>query len=80
MNNDLELLTAPEAAKQLRISRSLAYELVARGRIPAIRLGRAIRIPRGSLETSPNRSAEIEASAALRGIGAAGVSTRDVPS
>lgn len=48
---DLDLLTVPEAAKLLRISRNLAYELVARHEIPAIRLGRVIRVPRHGLET-----------------------------
>src|SRR5215216_4572449 len=44
--NELDLLTLPEAAKLLRISRNLAYELVARHEIPAIRLGRVIRVPK----------------------------------
>ena len=50
MNDDVRLLTVPEAAKLLRISRNLAYELIAKGEIPAIRLGRVIRVPRGTLE------------------------------
>lgn len=50
VNDDTRLMTVPEAAKLLRISRNLAYELVARGEIPAIRLGRVIRVPRGTLE------------------------------
>ena len=44
------LLTVREAAALLRISRNLAYELVARGEMPAIRLGRVIRVPRAALE------------------------------
>ena len=44
------LLTVQEAATLLRISRNLAYELVARGEMPAIRLGRVIRVPRAALE------------------------------
>lgn len=47
---DLDLLTVPEAAKLLRISRNLAYELVARQQLPAVRFGRVIRIPRYSLD------------------------------
>ena len=50
VSDDTRLMTVPEAAKLLRISRNLAYELVARGEIPAIRLGRVIRVPRGTLE------------------------------
>ena len=44
------LLTVREAAKLLRISPNLAYELVAQGRLPHIRLGRRILIPRHGLE------------------------------
>ncbi|MDA1195932.1 MAG: helix-turn-helix domain-containing protein [Planctomycetota bacterium] len=47
---DLDLLTVPEAARLLRIGRNLAYELIARGEIPSVRLGRVIRVPRVSLE------------------------------
>lgn len=47
---DYDLLTVPEAAKLLRISRNLTYELVARHELPAIRLGRVIRIPRPALD------------------------------
>ena len=35
----------PEAARLLGISRSLAYELVARGELPCVRLGRRVVIP-----------------------------------
>lgn len=48
---DAGLLTVPEAARILRISRNLAYELVARNELPSIRLGRVIRIPRAALDT-----------------------------
>lgn len=51
------LLTVPEAAKLLRISRGLAYELVARGRLPHIRLGRRILIPWHGLEEWITREA-----------------------
>jgi len=44
------LLKVPEAARLLRISRNLAYELVARGELPSVRLGRVIRVPRRGLE------------------------------
>jgi excisionase family DNA binding protein len=40
------VLTVEELAQELRISRSLAYRLVASGDIPAVRLGTAWRVPR----------------------------------
>ena len=57
MNDDQLLLTVPEVAKVLRIGRNLAYELVARGEIPSVRLGRVIRVPRSSLERWLEREA-----------------------
>ena len=38
-------LTVEEAAAVLGISRALAYELVRRGEIPSVRLGRRIVVP-----------------------------------
>ncbi len=45
-----QILTVPEAAAYLRISRDHAPELIARGELPHIRLGRVIRVPRLGLE------------------------------
>lgn len=56
--DDLGLLTVPEAARLLRVSRNLAYELVAQRQIPALRLGRAIRVPRHALLEWIARSAD----------------------
>lgn len=39
-----------EAGALLGISRDLAYDLVARGDLPAVRLGRRLVVPRRSLE------------------------------
>jgi excisionase family DNA binding protein len=44
------VLSVPEAAGMLGISRRLAYELVARGELPALRLGGRIVILRRPLE------------------------------
>ena len=44
------LLTVAEAARLLRISRNLCYELIAQGRLPHLRLGRRILVPRYGLE------------------------------
>ena len=49
MAGERDMLTVPEAAQMLRIGRNLAYELVARGDIPSVRIGRLIRIPRRAL-------------------------------
>ena len=43
------LLTVEEAAVVMRISRTGAYNAVAEGAVPAIRIGRTIRIPRDRL-------------------------------
>lgn len=43
-------LTVEQAARMLNISRNLAYDLVRRGVIPSLRLGRIIRISRSRLE------------------------------
>jgi excisionase family DNA binding protein len=42
-------LTVEEAAGLLSISRNLAYDLVAEGQIPSIRLGRRVLVPRQAL-------------------------------
>ena len=44
------VLSVTEAAGLLGISRGLAYELVARGELPSLRLGRRIVVPRRALE------------------------------
>lgn len=45
------LLRVDEAARLLGIGTTLAYELVGQGRLPHVRLGRTVRIPRRALET-----------------------------
>lgn len=43
------LLTVKEAATLMRIGRDTTYALVAQGRIPSVKLGKQIRIPRATL-------------------------------
>jgi excisionase family DNA binding protein len=43
-------MTVEEAAAALNISRTLAYEAARDGRIPAIRIGRRLLVPRRGLE------------------------------
>ena len=48
--NGALLISVEEAARLLAISRNLAYELVRQGRLPHVRLGRRILVPRFGLE------------------------------
>ncbi len=43
-------LKVPEVAAELRIARSRAYELVAGGEIPAVKIGRSVRVSRKELD------------------------------
>ena len=45
------VLTVPEAARLLAISRTHAYELVSRGVLPHVRLGHRIVVPKQAIET-----------------------------
>lgn len=46
---DPQLLTVEEVARILRIGRDLAYQLAREGKIPVLRLGRRMVIPRQTL-------------------------------
>jgi excisionase family DNA binding protein len=50
MTMDRITLTVEEAGGRLCISRTLAYELVRRGEIPSIRLGRRVLVPIQALD------------------------------
>jgi excisionase family DNA binding protein len=44
-------LTVPEVAEELHVPRTRAYELIARGELPAVRIGeRSIRVNKAQLE------------------------------
>jgi excisionase family DNA binding protein len=45
-----ETLSVPEAAKVLGISRGLAYEMARVGKLPTIRFGKRLVVPRRALE------------------------------
>ncbi len=47
---DRLLFTVPEAAEMLGISRSHLYQLIQSGKLPVVRLGTSVRIPRVWLE------------------------------
>lgn len=50
MDEQHEWLKVPEVAELLRVARSRAYELVADGEIPAVRIGRSVRVSRKELD------------------------------
>lgn len=49
-SKERQTLTVEEAAALLGIGRNSAYQAVARGELPAVRLGRRLLIPRAALE------------------------------
>jgi len=56
-------MTVPEVAEELHIPRSRAYDLVARGNLPAVRIGeRSIRVNRRELERFLLESRRVAAS------------------
>jgi putative molybdopterin biosynthesis protein len=54
---DEHFLTVRELAAYLRVSRRKAYELVANGEVPSVRIGSALRIPRAELDRQLAESA-----------------------
>ena len=52
------VLTVDEARRVLRIGRRQLYQAIARHDVPALKLGRSIRIPRSGLEAWLASSAE----------------------
>jgi hypothetical protein len=65
-----EMLTVPEAARVLRIGRTLAYQLTSRfldgepDGLPVVRLGNCLRVPRWALDELMHRSPIAPAEAA----------------
>jgi len=53
------VVTVAEAGELLGISRAFAYELVARGELPVIRLGRRIVVPKAALLAMVDLTPEI---------------------
>jgi len=48
--DDGRLCTIPEVAKQLAVPESRAYDLARRGELPAVKIGRYVRVPAASLQ------------------------------
>lgn len=55
-----QFLTVEEWRTFMRISRSLAYDLIRRGIVPAIRWGRTVRIPREAVWKYLNQDGHAE--------------------
>ena len=51
MDKEKLTLTVDETAKCLGIGRNSAYEAIARGEIPVIRVGKRLLVPKAALET-----------------------------
>ena len=50
MENDKLTLTVDETAKCLGIGRNSAYEAIARGEIPVVKVGKRLLVPKAALE------------------------------
>ena len=55
-DGDRLVLTVPEAGHLLGISRATAYLLVSQGRIPVIRLGKRLVVPKAGIERMLNEA------------------------
>jgi excisionase family DNA binding protein len=53
-----KLLKVDETAKILNIGRSKAYEMIAEGQIPSVRIGRSVRVPPEGLRRKIEEMAE----------------------
>ena len=49
LDDDLRLVTLPEAARFLCVSRGTLYDLLTSGQLPSVHIGRARRVPMGEL-------------------------------
>jgi len=56
--NDRLVFTVTEVAELLGVSRAFAYELAARGELPALRLGRRVVVPKAALLAFVSMAAE----------------------
>jgi len=65
------LLRAEEAAQLLSLGRSTIFQMLATGELPAVRVGRAVRVPRAALERWVRERSGDEPSASGEGRSAA---------
>ena len=62
---DTTFLTAVDIARILRISKALAYRLIAKGEIASIRFGKTVRVRQEDLETFLSRKVFPSSSSAV---------------
>ncbi len=62
-----EVLTVPEVAKTLGIGRNSAYELIRQHKLPALRLGRRIVIPRVALQRFLDQAGQLATESETQG-------------
>ena len=58
VHSDLRLLTLPDAAEFLAVSRSALYSLMRTGQVVSVHIGRARRVPLSELEAFVRRTIE----------------------
>ena len=59
-NTDRLVFTVNEARQKLGISRGLTYEAIRTGKIPSIRIGRRILIPKAALQRLLENDSQLE--------------------
>jgi excisionase family DNA binding protein len=75
MTTEPKLLRVEDAARLLSLGRSKAYELVAAGELPVVRIGRSVRVPAMALDQYVARLAT-EAKEDGGGTGTSGMNSR----
>ena len=50
--SDVKFLTVAEVAEMMRVSKMTVYRLVHAGELPAIRIGRSIRVPESAVQAA----------------------------
>ncbi len=58
MENETLAISVEEAGRLLGISRGLAYSLAREGKLPVVRLGKRILVPKAALATLMNTGAQ----------------------
>lgn len=54
------LMRVSEVTHELQLARSFVYELIQSGQLPAVRIGRSVRVPRAELEAWVQERAHVD--------------------